>query len=78
MSDSEKFVGTVLWFDPKRGIGFIEWEKEGIKQKDMFVHFSDISCEGFKTLYKDQKVSFAIGTNFNKLPKAIEVTVLKN
>jgi cold shock CspA family protein len=78
MSDSEKFIGKVMWFDPKRGIGFINWEKDGVKQKDMFVHFSDISCEGFKTLFKDQNVSFGIGTNHNGLPKAIEVTVLKN
>jgi cold shock CspA family protein len=77
MSD-DKFVGEVLWFDPKRGIGFIAWEKDGEKQKDMFVHFTDISCEGFKTLYKAQKVSFGIGKNHNGQPKAIDVTVLKN
>ena len=77
MTDS-KFVGVVLWFDPKRGFGFIGWEKGGVKQKDLFVHFSDISCEGFKTLLKDQKVSFSIGNNFNNQPKATEVEVLKH
>lgn len=77
MSD-EKFYGEVLWFDPKRGIGFIGWEKDGVKQKDMFVHYSDINCEGFKTLFKQQRVSFGIGTAHSGRPKAINVEVLKN
>ena len=77
MSD-EKFVGDVLWFDPKRGFGFIGWEKDGVKQKDLFVHFSDVHCEGFKTLYKGQKVSFGLGLNVRNDTKAVEVTVLRN
>lgn len=77
MSD-EKFYGEVLWFDPKRGFGFIEWEKDGVKQKDMFVHFSDVSCEGFKTLYKHQKVSFTLGVNKHGDPKACGVEIMKN
>ena len=77
-SADEKFVGTVIWFDPKKGIGFLSWEKDGVKQKDMFVHFSDIVCEGFKTILKDQKVSFGIGVNRDGRPKALEVTVLKH
>jgi cold shock CspA family protein len=78
MSEEGKFFGEVLWFDPKRGYGFIGWEKDGVPQKDLFVHFSDISCEGFKTLYKHQKVSFGLGTNKYGDPKAIDVVVLKN
>lgn len=77
MSDIEKFVGEVLWFDPKRGFGFIEHVVNGVKQADLFVHFSDISSEGFKTLYKSQKVSYGVGTNKHGAPKAIEVVVLK-
>lgn len=77
MTDS-KYYGTVIWFDSKRGFGFLEWEKDGEKQKDLFVHFSDISCEGFKTLYKSQKVSFGLGVNKHGDPKAIEVEILKN
>jgi CspA family cold shock protein len=78
-SVDEKFVGEVLWFDPKRGYGFIEWsDAEGVKQKDLFVHFSDIACEGFKTLYKGQKVSFGLGTNKKGDPKATSVEILKN
>ena len=75
---TDKFVGDVVWFDPKKGYGFISWEKGGVKQPDMFVHFSDVVCEGFKTLLKDQKVSFSLGTNKHGTPKAVEVTVLKH
>lgn len=79
MSEDNKFIGEVLWFDPKRGYGFIGWSKEdGVQQKDLFVHFSDVSCEGFKTLYKHQKVSFGLGTNKRGDPKAVDVTILKN
>ena len=78
MSEDEKFYGEVLWFDPKRGFGFLSWEKDGVKQKDMFVHFSDVTCEGFKTLYKHQKVSFGLGVNKHGDPKAICVEILKN
>lgn len=75
---SDKFFGEVLWFDPKRGYGFIGWDKEGTQQKDLFVHFSDVSCEGFKTLYKSQKVTFGLGTNKHGDPKATEVVILKH
>lgn len=76
--NEEKFYGEVLWFDPKRGFGFINWEKDGVKQKDMFCHFSDVKVEGFKTLHKHQKVSFSIGVNNHGDPKAINVEVLNN
>ncbi len=78
MSDKEKCYGEVCWFNSSRGYGFILWEKDGEKQKDLFVHFSDVSCDGFKTLYKGQKVSFDIGSNKNGVPKAIDVIVLKH
>jgi CspA family cold shock protein len=78
MSD-KKYIGEVCWFDPKRGFGFISWSNEdGVKQKDLFLHFSDISCEGFKTVYKHQKVSFGLGTNVRGDPKATDVIILKN
>lgn len=78
MSD-EKFIGNVVWFDPKQGYGFIEWSNEsGVKQPDMFFHYSDIVCEGFKTLFKEQKVSFGVGVNKHGKPKAVEITVLKH
>ncbi|MFB3925348.1 MAG: cold-shock protein [Syntrophales bacterium] len=46
--------GVVKWFDEKKGFGFIESD-EG---KDLFVHFSSIQKEGFKTLYEGQRVRF--------------------
>jgi CspA family cold shock protein len=76
--DNTVYFGICCWFDPKRGMGFLEYEIDGVKQKDMFVHFTDIIMEGFKTLYKQQRVSFQIGTNRHGDPKAINVTVLKN
>lgn len=73
---SDKFLGEVIWF--KQGIGFISWSKDGNKQKDMFVHYSDISCQGYKVIYKGQKVSFSIGLNKHNQPKAVDVVVLNN
>lgn len=75
---SDLFYGEVLWFDAKRGYGFIGWDKDSVAQKDLFVHFSDVTCEGFKTLFKGQKVSFGLGTNKHGDPKAIEVLILKD
>ena len=73
----ETFDGEVIWFSGVKGFGFISWEKHNIPQKDMFCHFSDVNIEGYKTLFKGQKVSFQIGVNKNGDPKAICVQVLK-
>jgi len=79
MEDKVLYYGTVIWFNPSLGYGFISWlNNEGIKQSDIFLHFSDISCDGFKTVYKNQKVSFNLGTNLRGDPKAINITVMKN
>ncbi len=48
--------GTVKWFDNKKGYGFIKRE-EG---DDVFVHYSAIQGEGFKTLNQDEKVTFEV------------------
>lgn len=48
--------GTVKWFSNEKGYGFIERE-DG---EDLFVHFSEIQVEGFKTLNEGQKVTFEI------------------
>ena len=48
--------GTVKWFNESKGFGFIEQESG----KDVFVHFSAILDEGFKTLKEGEKVSFEV------------------
>ncbi|PYZ98262.1 MULTISPECIES: cold-shock protein [Alteribacter] len=48
--------GTVKWFNAEKGFGFIEVEG----QDDVFVHFSAIQGEGFKTLDEGQAVTFEI------------------
>jgi len=49
-------AGTVKWFSAEKGYGFIEQEDGD----DIFVHFSAIKSEGFKTLEEGQKVEFEI------------------
>ena len=73
-----KFKGKILWFNPKKdsGYGFIGWSKDGVEQRDMFIHFSDIICDGFKTVKKGDVVEFGIGQNNKGQPKAIDVIVL--
>ena len=63
--------GTVKWFSESKGYGFITAD-EG---KDVFVHFSAIQGEGFKTLNEGQKVSFDV-VNGEKGPQAANVVKL--
>lgn len=65
------YTGTVIFFKQHSPcFGFIEWSIGEEKQKDLFVHFSDIDMPGYKTLKAGQQVSFELGTNNNGLPKA--------
>ncbi|WP_010302980.1 cold-shock protein [Kurthia senegalensis] len=63
--------GTVKWFNAEKGFGFIEIEGEN----DVFVHFSEIQGEGFKTLDEGQKVEFEV-TDGQRGPQAANVTKL--
>ncbi len=51
-----RVTGTVKWFNPQKGFGFIQ-QAGG---KDIFVHYSAIMDDGFKTLEEGQKVEFDI------------------
>ena len=64
--------GTVKWFNNQKGYGFIT-DEEG---KDVFVHFSGLNMEGFKTLSEGQEVEFDL-TEGDKGPQATDVTVIK-
>ena len=61
-------VGTVKWFSESKGYGFIGTE-DG---KDLFVHFSEIQGEGYKTLEEGQTVEFEEGEG-KKGPQATKV-----
>ncbi|MBP1968616.1 cold shock domain-containing protein [Virgibacillus natechei] len=63
--------GTVKWFNAEKGFGFIEREDGD----DVFVHFSAINAEGFKTLEEGQSVEFEI-VEGNRGPQAANVTRL--
>lgn len=52
-----KKTGQVKWFNESKGFGFIEQHDGG---KDVFVHFSAIASEGFKTLAEGQRVEYTI------------------
>ena len=61
---------TVKWFNPQKGFGFITNEENG---EDVFVHFSGIVTDGFKSLEDGQKVTFDL-TNGARGMQAINVT----
>ncbi|UCF87241.1 MAG: cold-shock protein [Nitrospiraceae bacterium] len=63
--------GTVKWFNESKGFGFISRDEGG----DVFVHFSSIQGDGFKTLAEGDKVSFEIEDG-DKGPKAVNVVKL--
>jgi CspA family cold shock protein len=65
---SDKLNGTVKWFNESKGFGFIQRESGA----DLFVHFSNIQGDGFKTLAEGQAVTFTEGTG-QKGPQAENV-----
>ncbi len=58
--------GTVKWFSPEKGYGFIE-QREG---EDLFVHFSEIKTDGLRTLTEGQPVHFEVTQG----PKGLQAT----
>ena len=64
-------AGIVKWFNNKKGFGFITPEDGG---SDVFVHFSAISMEGFRSLSEGQKVSYEVETG-DKGEQAVNVEI---
>lgn len=62
----ERETGTVKWFNAAKGYGFISREGED----DVFVHYSAITTEGFKTLDEGQRVEFSVEQG----PKGLQAT----
>ncbi|MCW2255423.1 CspA family cold shock protein [Providencia alcalifaciens] len=69
---SNTMTGLVKWFNESKGFGFISPEDGS---KDVFVHFSAIQSNDFKTLYDGQKVSFSVESGA-KGPAAANVVAL--
>lgn len=63
---SERIVGTVKWFNSSKGYGFLSRE-DGL---DVFVHFSAIQTQGYRTLTEGQKVEFTV----EKGPKGLQAS----
>lgn len=59
-------IGTVKWFNPDKGFGFITPDEGGA---DVFAHFSAIAASGFRTLEENQRVEFDV-TQGQKGPQA--------
>lgn len=64
-------TGTVKWFNAEKGFGFLTTD-DG---QDVFVHFSAIQAEGYKTLKEGQRVSFEVVSS-NRGPQAENVVAL--
>ncbi len=64
--------GTVKWFNPEKGYGFISREDGD----DIFVHFSEIQMDGYKTLDEGQRVSFEVTEGANGKLQASNVVKL--
>ena len=68
---ADRVNGTVKWFNPTKGFGFIEQDGG----EDVFVHHSAINSEGYRTLEEGQRVEFTLGQG-QKGPAAENVTLV--
>jgi len=68
---SERFVGTVKWFNATKGYGFIG--RDDNQGEDVFVHFTAIQTDGYRKLEAEQKVEFSIETG----PKGLQAAEVK-
>ena len=66
--------GKVKWFNNEKGYGFIEYDE--LLDEDIFVHYSAIDCEGYKTLKEGDIVEFTL-INTAKGKQAIDVKEVK-
>jgi cold shock protein len=70
---AERELGVVKWFNGEKGYGFIARDNE---EKDVFVHFSAINSQGFRTLREGQRVEFEV-VEGEKGPQAQNVDVIE-
>jgi CspA family cold shock protein len=70
---AERELGVVKWFNGEKGYGFIARDNE---EKDVFVHFSAINAEGFRTLREGQRVEFEV-VQGEKGPQAQNVEIIE-
>lgn len=68
---AERETGSVKWFNASKGYGFIAREQG----EDVFVHYSSIASDGYRTLEEGQRVEFTLGQG-QKGPQAQDVTVV--
>ena len=73
MAKNERQTGSVKWFDAVKGFGFIKVDGS---EKDLFVHYSDIDGDGYKTLEESDHVSFEVAQS-GRGPKAAKVKIIK-
>ncbi len=66
---ADRIIGTVKWFNAAKGYGFIAHEGG----KDVFVHFSAIQSDGYRSLSEGERVEFSIEDS-PKGPQAVNVT----
>ncbi len=61
-------TGTVKWFNNRKGYGFVVPDEQ--VEEDVFIHYSSIEMEGFKTLNEGQKINFELSDG----PKGLHAT----